>query len=448
MLKLNMGILMALGVVLTGCTGGGGSSSSSSWNGHYGKMQINLNGGSVSSQSRAMRQLDAQTPVQFPTNRTRCYAVNVTAPDISSTDQSCGPTVGVLQGFYASGTDQITLNAPAGSDRRLEVYMLLMPVGDTSDCPTVGASFDPSQLNNMYRIGELDGVTIVDTTASVGTGTTSSQSSDTSGDVVPAANIVSIAPVYQGASENIVNQLGLSASCMKDPSPSAFDNFTILQGANWTALSSNMLATAFDDSGMHVAGDASAAAAQWQTQQANYSIQGDFTNTATFTLNSVNGTADAGVRMVLRFDETSFIHYTVQVQGGKMRVWRAIYKNYDPDFDDTNDPVVSMDNDNFEDWGPWLTVSPGSKVQLIVSRMGGSYTFAYVLDGTSYNTFGEFADSLDLSSYNLGDSVTPMLTTYDKSTSETIDVSYSGWQVIGYIYDTSLNTIPAYFQPF
>ncbi|MCB0391279.1 MAG: hypothetical protein KDD58_08310 [Bdellovibrionales bacterium] len=94
-------------------------------------------------------------------NQMECYAVSVRGAGILGKMRSCGPATGLVAGFEGYGKT-LSLSVPSGSDRIIDVYMLLLPPGKTS-CPVWGEDFEDlygSAFRSVYKVGSVSGVNV------------------------------------------------------------------------------------------------------------------------------------------------------------------------------------------------------------------------------------------------------------------------------------------------
>jgi len=132
--------------------------------------------------------------VAVPGDRKPCFAVNVTAEDITGyAGDSCSPATGVLAGFAESGAP-IQAIVRSGSKRNVALLMLLKASGDTSACPVLGTKIEAADLEHTYLIGEATNLSL------------SGPSQE-----------VTIDAVFPGVEQNLAVQLGYSPSCIPGP---------------------------------------------------------------------------------------------------------------------------------------------------------------------------------------------------------------------------------------
>ncbi len=91
----------------------------------------------------------------------------------------------IFNGFYASGTD-ISLSVPRGTNRLVQVFLYLPPVGTTT-CPTWNVA--TTDYTSVYFVGSASGI-------------------DTTSD-----RTIDITASFPGTSNNLVVQQKLSQSC-------------------------------------------------------------------------------------------------------------------------------------------------------------------------------------------------------------------------------------------
>jgi hypothetical protein len=124
-----------------------------------------------------------------PSGRKACYGVSVSASDIPSNSQSCGPDLGIVAGFVEAG-GTVEVQVPRGSDRRIQLYLYLEGDGENTPCPAMGRSFSSTLLPRLYLIGEASGVSLQN-----------------------AVEDVTINASFPGLTMTIAKQLNLPSSC-------------------------------------------------------------------------------------------------------------------------------------------------------------------------------------------------------------------------------------------
>lgn len=159
--------------------------------------------------------------------RKECYGVSIRGGGIGDSPRSCGPTTGISVGFKATG-ETLSLDVPTGDGRVVDVYMLLLPKGET-ECPTWDSSFEDafgSIYYSVYKVGSVSGVvvsgeeTIVKVTVQAPTDLTQNTMKDLGQDgsckVTPNAQLQS--------NGDVINSAGSSADLTDSPRVSSFSN--------------------------------------------------------------------------------------------------------------------------------------------------------------------------------------------------------------------------------
>lgn len=94
--------------------------------------------------------------MSVPAGFKKCYAVNVSASDISSSSRSCGKALGTYTGYVAEGST-LEVSVARGSNRSVDLYMYLTP--DTgAACPALTTSCDAARECNSYKVASATGV--------------------------------------------------------------------------------------------------------------------------------------------------------------------------------------------------------------------------------------------------------------------------------------------------
>lgn len=130
----------------------------------------------------------------WPTDRKACFAVNVTATDISAKYPSCSPITGITGG-YLEGDQTLEVNVPLGKNRKIDLYLYLQPTGQNNPCPNLGSSFAGNNLSHTYLIGT------------------------TTSDIVNPVETVNITATFPGLSQNIAQVNSMPTSCTAGSAP-------------------------------------------------------------------------------------------------------------------------------------------------------------------------------------------------------------------------------------
>lgn len=131
----------------------------------------------------------------MPTNRTACYGVRVTGPNIVSPNPTtCDATPGIAAGFVASG-EKMEIVVPRGDNRTFTLYLLLQKEGETAPCPTMGTHLT-SQFDQIYNVGSAKNVALTE-----------------------LEQEITIEAIFPGLENHIAAQLSLPAACLANSSP-------------------------------------------------------------------------------------------------------------------------------------------------------------------------------------------------------------------------------------
>ncbi len=124
----------------------------------------------------------------MPTDRTACYAVNITGAT-TAFNITCSPPVGLTAGFVASGQ---ALKASVAKNKTIaiELYLYLLPSG-ASVCPGFAEALAKNNIANAYLVGTATGI--------------STAQDETN---------VTIEAAFPGAAQNVAQQLSLPSTCM------------------------------------------------------------------------------------------------------------------------------------------------------------------------------------------------------------------------------------------
>lgn len=132
--------------------------------------------------------------LSFPANRKACYGINVTGDGIDGAVGSvCSPATGVVAGFVEPG-QQISASVPQGSNRKLELFVYLMPENDNSTCPGMSPTFSASQLTNIYSVAIVNGLSLN-----------------------KPEQIVELTAVFPGVANHLAAAMSMPATCVAAP---------------------------------------------------------------------------------------------------------------------------------------------------------------------------------------------------------------------------------------
>lgn len=128
----------ALFVLLASCSPKAGDGS---------RIVIRLPGGTNSASSKV-------GSLSFDINKA-CFAINVTASDISSSSGSaCEIPLGKSAGFAPSGGEISIEDVPKGSNRKLEMFVF-QRTNATDTCPSLKAAFTQANSSKTARVAEM-----------------------------------------------------------------------------------------------------------------------------------------------------------------------------------------------------------------------------------------------------------------------------------------------------
>lgn len=132
----------------------------------------------------------------LPANRKACFGLNITASDIGSQPQTCGPNTGIVAGFVEPG-GTIEVSVPKGSNRKFDLYLFLEAEGENVPCPSMATAWGGGvAIASTYLVGSIEGVELDD-------------------DV----ETLNIDATFPGTSTNLAQQLNLPSSCLPPPVP-------------------------------------------------------------------------------------------------------------------------------------------------------------------------------------------------------------------------------------
>lgn len=126
----------------------------------------------------------------LPVGRKACYGFSVTGPNISASTNSCSPLLGLTGGFVEAG-GILEASVPRGSQRTIDLYLLLLAVGDNSPCPSLINPFPSNLLDKIYFVGRTSNI-----------------------DLTQAEQTVNITATFPGESQNIAVQNSYASSCL------------------------------------------------------------------------------------------------------------------------------------------------------------------------------------------------------------------------------------------
>lgn len=129
----------------------------------------------------------------IPANRKACYGVNITGLGIDEYKDSCSPSTGVVVGFVEAGKP-IEAFAPRGTNRKIELFLYLMPSGETGPCPVMGKNLGGTTLRSTYLVATAENVSLLNDTETV-----------------------SLTIDFPGAANSIAEQFQLAATCSPSP---------------------------------------------------------------------------------------------------------------------------------------------------------------------------------------------------------------------------------------
>lgn len=102
----------------------------------------------------------------IPINRKKCYGVNIYGPGIETATHSCSPSTGVVSGFVEEGASLEAI-VSRGSQRTIELYMLLLPAGSTEPCPKMNPTLTSTQALATYLVGTAQNIDLLSDTQTV-----------------------------------------------------------------------------------------------------------------------------------------------------------------------------------------------------------------------------------------------------------------------------------------
>lgn len=137
--------------------------------------------------------------VALPSQRKPCYGVSISGPGIETHSGSCSPQLGALAGYVGEG-GTIELQVPSGQQRKIDLYMYLLPANSNASCPQLVHPLAMNDLQNIYLVGSVSGVNLVN-----------------------EVETVEIPVNFTGVHNHIARQLTLPATCVvAGPSNSTF----------------------------------------------------------------------------------------------------------------------------------------------------------------------------------------------------------------------------------
>lgn len=88
----------------------------------------------------------------LPAGARVCFGASITGDGISGRPAtSCSPAMGLMAGYVEQG-QPIAATVDYGSNRRVDVYMIVMG-NSTDSCPAMGSSFSSTQFNRTFLVG-------------------------------------------------------------------------------------------------------------------------------------------------------------------------------------------------------------------------------------------------------------------------------------------------------
>lgn len=151
----------------------------------------------------------------MPANRKVCYGVNISGPGIKpeAVTVTCAQTgmtakldVGLLAGFVEPG-QEVSLDVPSGSERRIELFAYLLAVGNmATPCPKFDKFLSPNMLTDIYKVGTAENILIQG-----------------------AQQTVEMTADYPGDNSHLAASLNLPANCAAS-APSSHGGFQVSSG--------------------------------------------------------------------------------------------------------------------------------------------------------------------------------------------------------------------------
>lgn len=92
-----------------------------------------------------------------------CYGVNIYGVGISEFNNGCSPRTGVVSGFVEGG-QSLEAVVNRGSDRTVELFVFLLPLGDSGACPTLGQNLNGTNATSTYLVGKVQNVNLINDT--------------------------------------------------------------------------------------------------------------------------------------------------------------------------------------------------------------------------------------------------------------------------------------------
>lgn len=151
------------------------------------------------SQSLAKSGLNAFSNI--PSNRKACYGVNVTASDITIESSACTPKMGIVAGFVEEN-EIIQVEVPRGTKRKIDLYLHLMPPGQSGPCPKLNTKLENIVISSTFLMGSAVDV-----------------------DLNQDIQTVSIDMDFPGLSAHIGQQLALPSTCQGNSAPERRSGF-------------------------------------------------------------------------------------------------------------------------------------------------------------------------------------------------------------------------------
>ena len=127
--------------------------------------------------------------LSLPAGRTACWGANITGEGVRGANASaCSPATGVTAGYKPSG-EEISAQVAKGQNRKIDLYVYLLPAGSTAACPGMAAVIPPAQLMDTYLVGSATADFVEDTT------------------------VVEITATFPGLSQNLAATHSMPATC-------------------------------------------------------------------------------------------------------------------------------------------------------------------------------------------------------------------------------------------
>lgn len=157
----------------------------------------------------------------LPANRKACWGANITGLGVNGVDgTTCSPATGVVAGYKLSG-EEISAQVSKGSNRKIDLYVYLMPENDNGNCPVMTSSFAQAQLKDIYLVGTTTADFVADTTE------------------------VDISAVFPGLVNNVAVSNAMPATCTAVSVKTKPTDFEISAGAKFAIEQGQTAATGY-----------------------------------------------------------------------------------------------------------------------------------------------------------------------------------------------------------